>query len=199
VFAYDNSHPAYGPMGAKVSTGATATTSTAEKLLGGSVANGASRLHVYLPATLPATFRINQFRLAGAPRMSLGITSAFRLVLLDSTGANIGTVPGVLPAGQVIRIEAFHLVFSAAAGAADVAWWANPDSNGTPDGTLSRTAQNFAGLADRANFGILNNLANVGPVFIDDVAWNDTGIPIGAVPYRRRGSLLSFFGDKVGH
>lgn len=166
---YDTAHAMFGLKAAKVSTGATSTNallSWIAKL--GTQTSHYGRVYLYLTANPASSVNVIVAPSGAVNNPSVQINTAGKLRLLDAAGAQQGISTNTISLNQWIRIE-YHFVHSATVGQIEAKLF-NTATSSTPTETLTSVATlNTNVSADRVRFGIVNNNANAGPFWLDQI------------------------------
>jgi hypothetical protein len=171
-----------GSFGAAMTTGATSTTASLERIASHGVAS-TGQLYGRVYANIPAlTFDANGTRLAvvtdsgGVFDCEWRINTVGQVQQRNSGGTVLGTTSSAITAGAWFRFEVAVLVFSGTVGQFGCRLFLNPESV-TPTETLTSAAnQNTlqGGGANGGRFGICRAVANL-TTYLDDEAWSGDG------------------------
>lgn len=170
---FDNTHPKRGSLGIKFVSSASVSDALWTGI--GSVATLWFRRYVYITANPAATTRLVTLQnSAGSLCGSISLTTAGKLIFLDSAGSTITgmTSTNTVPLNAQFRIEGF-LTASATVGQVEFKLFTTPDSV-TPTETKSSTAAfNTNTNIDRIAWG--QQVAVTFTDFMDDPAISTTG------------------------
>lgn len=168
TLAYDNAHAAHGSRAAKIATGG----SSVQSYLGwtsqfGITAEHYGRVYLYLAAAPANAFYVVEVLSGGSHAFGIQVNTDGSISGIDGTG--VFNTTGALPLNQWVRLE-WHVIHSATVGQSEIKTFETADST-TPDGTMTSSAnRNTRAFADEIRFGITQAAANIGPLWLDDLA-----------------------------
>lgn len=190
---YDTTRSAHGLQSAKIATSATAVSVTFVKVYAAQVSAAAFRLYVYMTANPGTSYPVVTLRnSAGVFQSSLVITTAGLLRLQNSAGTSQGITVNALPLNTWVRIEGQITTFSTTVGDGSIAFYSGDSTTATE--VMPFSAKNTGTAVDRIGFGMQANASNFGPIWMDQLAWNDTGAAIGPA----NGALTVTLNDSTG-
>lgn len=176
---FDNTHAAHGSLSYKVATGGSAVTVIAERTLAGLTSAIALRGYGYFTANPAAALYIATVAATGGTRARLRINTTGKLQITDSTDTlTAAALTTAIPLNAWFRFEV-QLALSATVGQATVARYDSIDSGTATESVASAANLNLGGTADKVRWGLPISLVNAGPFWLDSLASDDTGTPIG--------------------
>jgi hypothetical protein len=175
---YDTTHVAHGTLAAKIaSAGTAAPASDNWTTSAGSVAQAWFRLYLYFTAAPGATHRVYNATAAGGSVISVQIVSGTGQirVTFGSSGTTAFNMATALPLNAWFRLEGFSIA-SATVGQVSLSIYTSMDSPAATETQTSAANLNTAASNPTTySFGSSSSVANIGPLWMDDVGLSSTG------------------------
>lgn len=179
---YDNTYTSYDLLAAKLSIGAIGSSVYVTYIYNAVTNVVAVRAFIYLENNMPGFIRLIKILNGSTSCANIRISGTGKLDISDATDTRVDAYQFAtfINLNKWFRIEGqFNL--SPTAGQATVSLYDGNSS--TPLETyVTNPTQNFGSNADRVRFGVTIAAANVLPFWLDSIAINNTGVPIGPVP-----------------
>lgn len=182
ALVYDNAN-ANDTLAAKVSTGATSATcylSWSGAL--GTRTDHYGRIYLYMSGNPAATVALVRFQRGSTQETAtISISSAGKILLVDSNGTTQATSTASISTAQFVRIE-WHVVHSTTVGQIEAKLFNTPGS-GTADETVATAASiNTRADCDEVRFGQSLARSNMTAFWMDDLLAGATSYPGTGVP-----------------
>lgn len=180
---YSNSEYAHGGISSEFSTSTTASSVYLRwgEPTFGVQANVWFRFYAYLTAFPSVNLHIWYAGSGGFPQASLlAISPAGKLLMTNAAAATVITSSNSIPLNQWFRVEGYVLNSSSNA-TISVSLFDSPDAQVSVE-TVKAANVNTGGPIVAIEFGLANNVANVGPFWLDDLGLSNTG-PLGPVSF----------------
>lgn len=190
---YDNTHPIVGSMCCQIS-GGNAVSTFLSKAYAAATAIGTMRIGLFFTAFPAAALPVGGFYSGSTVRVRFSISSTGKITINSPSGGALSSANSI-PLNQPFFIEAACALAGGTSGSSSVKLYDNVNSS-TPKENFGQTGVNYTGTADRVRFGVSTNASGAIPTFwMDALAWNDTGDPIGSLilPGSSPGQFFPFF------
>jgi hypothetical protein len=175
TLAFDSTHAAHGGLSMKVAIGSTATEAEAEwSTTIGTQTTVYFRCYLYLTSNPSGVIRFFSAYSSATFAGFVGISTSGHVILGDSTFAIKLTFTGTVPLNQWFRIEGF-ITGNASTGSVTASQYNLMDST-TADETKTVAGLNTIGSLTTYIFGQNNNVATVGPFWMDDIGVSSSGL-----------------------
>jgi hypothetical protein len=171
---WDNTHPGHGTLAAKIATGASAVSSSAQWTTAlGTPSQIFGRCCLYFTANPTVNAPFGRGLASGAQKYRLVVTTGGKVQLLNAANTQAAITTNSIPLNQEFRVE--WQAVGSATGAFQLLLFSNKDDTSALE-TLSGTDNFTAGNYDEVRFGVGTGVANVVAYWLDDAAVNDTGL-----------------------
>lgn len=191
--AYDSTRAAHGVRSLKVATGASAVDAEVQwQAAVGTQATLYARTYVWITAAPGANHRLSTMITPGLGALcsALYLNTNRTLTLIDSGGGSVLTTTTAVPTGAWSRIE-WLVQGSTTAGHLELRLYTTADSGTATESLSSASNLNTGGSLGFISFGTgWDAKANVGPLWLDDIAISATGFPGPAVAGPEPGRFL---------
>jgi hypothetical protein len=185
---FDNAHPGHGSNAFKIAQTSTTTAATYVEWqptsFGGAVARLSGAFYWYYVATIASSIRLINFRNGAASAGCLGCTNGTQgMQWRNAADSSVGAVSNFNAASTLYRVE-FSIWFHPTQGEATVNVFLG--NSVTPSVTTTVGNVVFGEKCDGVRIGCTtaNFSSTSGDAFwIDDLNFNDTGVPAGPGPY----------------
>lgn len=180
ALTFDNTHAAHGSLAYQISGGSAVSTFLA-KTFTGATSNGTIRMYLYFTANPAAALPICGFYTGSTVCVRLAVSATGKLTLNSPSGGSAAMTSSI-PLNQWFRVDITAVLAAGTGGSSTVNRYDSMDSATVSD-TFGQSGVNYTGTTDRVRLGVGTNASGaLGTFWLDDLAFNDTGAAIGAVP-----------------
>lgn len=196
VDIYDTTLAAHGSVSCKVSTGTSAVQSLNRWSTSiGTVPQAWFRMYVYFTAFPAAVTRIMGYATTvGTTCGTIGIGTNGKVQFFNAGGSAVITTANTVPLNAWCRIEGL-LIGSATAGQMQLKFFTSMDAQVPAELLTSTATQNTTGSPGLFSFGVISNVANVAPFWMDAIGISTTGYlgPAGTPTTTKQSGFMDFF------